>query len=486
MTGKKAKNKIELVDVLVILLRIAVIGAAVGLFVAAVNPARLSGMISKNTSLFTSVSSYSGLKSGFTRALSRGWIEEGTLLTTYIASLITIIGTVVMVAGVCMSLGKIKLKKLGVLLCSIGSVVGFVGMILFVVAHEGFVASSEPGRIEPMFSIGIFLYFAVFAITLLISIGSLIKLPKPTKEDKYEMSPSYKLFLMISPFIILVFLFSYLPLWGWRYAFYDFKPGFDLTSENFTGFKWFTFLFQNSATRNDIMRVLKNTLGMSGIGIATSWLPMVFAIFLSEMTSNKTRRVVQTFTTIPNFISWVLVYSVAFALFSTEGFVNSMLISLGIIEQGSNFLMNGNNLWLKMWLWGSWKGLGWGAIIYIAAISGIDQQLYEAATVDGAGRFKKMWHITVPGLIPTYCVLLLMSVAGILSNGMDQYFVFKNAITKDSIEVLDLYVYMLGLGSGNSNIPLATVVSMCKSIVSIVLLFIANNVAKLIRGDSIV
>ena len=121
---------------------------------------------------------------------------------------------------------------------------------------------------------------------------------------------------------------------------------------------------------------------------------------------------------------------------------------------------------------------------FIAAISGIDQQLYEAATVDGAGRFQRMWNITVPSLIPTFCVLLLMSIANILSNGMDQYLVFENSTNTSSIMVLDLYVYKLGIGQGQ--IPLSTVIGMVKSVVSVTLLFAANGISKLIRGESIV
>lgn len=147
-------------------------------------------------------------------------------------------------------------------------------------------------------------------------------------------------------------------------------------------------------------------------------------------------------------------------------------------------LMGGNHVWLQMLAWGLWKGIGWSAIIYIAAISGIDQQLYEAATVDGAGRFQRMWNITVPSLIPTFCVLLLMSIANILSNGMDQYLVFENSTNTNAIMVLDLYVYKLGIGQGQ--IPLSTVIGMVKSLVSVTLLFGANGISKLIRGESIV
>ena len=198
----------------------------------------------------------------------------------------------------------------------------------------------------------------------------------------------------------------------------------------------------------------------------------------------KFRRVVQTLTTVPNFISWVLVYAIAFCIFSTDGFVSSLMVNAGIWKEGVNMLMGGSHVWLQMLAWGLWKGIGWSAIIYIAAISGIDQQLYEAATVDGAGRFQRMWNITVPSLIPTFCVLLLMSIANILSNGMDQYLVFENSTNTSSIMVLDLYVYKLGIGQGQ--IPLSTVIGMVKSVVSVTLLFAANGISKLIRGESIV
>lgn len=482
MAEKKGKSSSS---ILMILHRLVIIVSAIGVFIPMFNPARLSGAISKNASFFTCATSYSTIGSNFVRALSRDWIDQKTLTMTYVATLIAIIGVVLIIAGGCMSLGEIKFKRLGTKVSIIGSIVGLIGMVIYFPAHLGFAATSNPDRIEPMFATGIWIYIVLFLATLLLALVLIFTLPKHTENDKYEMVSKYKLFLMIIPFVVLVIVFSYLPLWGWRYSFFDYKPGSELTKDTFVGFKWFKFLFNNAATRADIYRVIKNTLGLSGIGIATSWLPMVFAIFLSEITANKTRRLVQTFTTIPNFISWVLVYTVAFALFSTEGFVNSMLIDLGIIDVGTNFLMSGEHIWLKMWAWGTWKGLGWGAIIYLAAISGIDQQLYEAATVDGAGRFKKMWHITVPGLIPTYCVLLLMSVASILSNGMDQYLVFKNAMNKDTIEVLDLYVYTLGIGSGG-NIPLATLVGMLKSVISVVLLFAANKISAVIRGNSIV
>lgn len=465
-------------------LRIAILLSVLFLFIPALNPARVSGAMNRNMSLFTSGISYSSLIDGFGRAFKKGWVMESSFRLLYGASLVLCLGIIANALSGCMTLGNIKMKKLSNLIMTVSCVVQVAGLVGIYVAYTQIAQTEKPNKIEPVFPNGFWLVVAVAVITLVLSLIQIILLSKSQKEEKFEMQTKFKLFLMYMPFIALVAVFSYLPLWGWRYAFFNYKVGDSLSMDNFAGFKWFTELFNNRATVRDIVNVLKNTLAMSGLGILTSWIPMAFAIFLSEIKNMKFRRFVQTFTTVPNFISWVLVYAIAFCIFSTDGFLSSILVNTGIWDQGQNLLMGNEHTWLKMWAWGMWKGVGWSAIIYIAAISGIDQQLYEAATVDGAGRFQKMWHITVPGLIPTFCVLLLMSVANILSNGMDQYLVFKNATNADTIRVLDLYVYELGIGKGS--IPLTTVVSMLKSIISVTLLFLANGVSKLIRGESIV
>lgn len=307
---------------------------------------------------------------------------------------------------------------------------------------------------------------------------------KKKKKTRLIDQGGFRLWLLSVPFLILIFLFSYLPLYGWIYALFDYKPGRALLDCEFVGLENFTRMFADKYAFQDIVRVLKNTLGMSLIGIVTSGLPMIFAVFLAEIKNKPYRKAVQTLTTIPNFISWVLVYSVAYAMFSVnDGFVNRLLIELGVIDEGINFLASDDHVWLSMWLWGTWKGLGWSAIMYIAALTGIDQSQYEAAAVDGAGRMQKILHITIPGLLPTYFVLLLLSIANLVNNGMEQYFVFQNAMNKEYIEVLDLYVYnqgMIGI-----NYSYSTAVSILKSIVSVTLLFVANLGSKLTRGESI-
>lgn len=303
------------------------------------------------------------------------------------------------------------------------------------------------------------------------------------KMRKYNKN-GVRLFLMTVPFILLTFAFSYMPLSGWCYAFFDYKAGFKLFDCNFVGFKHFVAPFENVVLRENMFRVLRNTFAMSGLGILTSFLPMFFAIMLSELSSNKFRKFVQTVTTIPNFISWVLVYSLAYAMFSVEdGFVNQILMDMGVIDVGINFLASSNHVWLTMWLYGVWKSLGWSAIMYVAAITSIDQSLYEAAAVDGANRFQKIRHIVIPSLLPTFFILLIMAIANFLNNGMDQYFVFGNPMNKEYIEVLDLYVYNQGM-IGN-NISYSTAIGIWKSFVSIVLLFSVNGLSKKIRGESI-
>ena len=306
------------------------------------------------------------------------------------------------------------------------------------------------------------------------------------KKQKSKMKDigGKKLFLMTLPFLIIIFIFAYVPLFGWSFAFFDYKAGHKLLNTNFVGLKYFMVPFSNSILRADIVRVMRNTLAMSFLGIGTSMLPMFFAIFLSEIGFRPYRKVVQTLTTIPHFISWVLVYSVVWSLFSlNDGFVNHLLLKLNLVDAPIAFLGTSNNVWITQWAYGTWKNLGWNAILYISSLNSIDSMLYEAAEIDGAGRFAKIFYITIPGLLPTFFVLLMLSIGNLLNNGMEQYYIFQTAMNKEYIEVLDLYVYNQGI-RGN-NISYATAVGMLKSLVSLTLLFIANWFSKFVRGESI-
>lgn len=295
---------------------------------------------------------------------------------------------------------------------------------------------------------------------------------------------SYKEFLYILPFIILVAVFSYYPLYGWVYAFFDYRPPFPLSMDQFVGLKWFKSMVENKVKVMELLKVLRNTFAISGLSLLFSWFPMIFAVFLNEIKCTPFKKIVQTVTTLPNFISWVLVYSIAYCIFNSTGVVNAVLMNLGIIESPELFLQSSEHIWFKMWLWLTWKNAGWSAIMYIAAISGIDEEMKEAARVDGASRMQIIRHVTIPSILPTYFVLVFLNLANFLSNGMEQFYVFQNAFNKEYIQVLDLYVYNLAMGSGGYS--LSTAISMFKSVVSVLLLCVTNGISKLVRGEGFI
>jgi ABC-type polysaccharide transport system permease subunit len=295
------------------------------------------------------------------------------------------------------------------------------------------------------------------------------------KHDKKNWS----LFFIALPFMLLLIMFQYVPIAGWVISFFDYKPGRPLTAESFIGLKYFKIIF----TDIDILSALKNTLTFTGIGYLLSPLPMIVAILLNEISNKRFRKTAQTLTTLPHFIGWVIVYSLAYAIFSSEGIVNTILSQLGVDSQTS-MLTNKDAVYAFQTCIRQWKHLGWDTIIYVAAISGIDQELYEAASIDGAGRFKRALHITIPSLLPTFIVLFIIGIGNFVNTGYEQYYIFKNPIVANNIEVLDLYIYRMGLQL--QDYSYATAVGMVKSLISIVMVLSVNKLAKRIRGSAII
>lgn len=294
---------------------------------------------------------------------------------------------------------------------------------------------------------------------------------------------SYKLFFYVLPGLLIVFLFNYFPIWGWLYAFFQYKPGKSLFDCTFVGLKNFKALFSNPVMVNNLLRVLKNTFGIHLLSYLFSPLPMLFAIFLSELPSKRFKKVAQSLTTLPHFIGWVVVYTLFTSLLAPNGAINNLCIKLGILEKSVNFLASGEHVWIKQVLIQLWKSIGWDSVIYFAAIAGIDQELYEAAMMDGASKLQRIWYITLPNLLNTFFVLLIIKIGNFLNTGYEQYMIFENPMNKEAIEVLDLYVYNLGLGSGQISFSVA--VGIMKSIVAFVLFFSANAISKKVRGESV-
>jgi ABC-type polysaccharide transport system permease subunit len=290
------------------------------------------------------------------------------------------------------------------------------------------------------------------------------------------------LFYMALPSLIMILLFSYGPMWGWSMAFIDYTPGISILESSFQGLKNFRDLFRGGS---EFLMVLRNTFVLSGLRILCMPLPMIFALLLSEVRNTKFKRTVQTLASLPHFISWIIVYSLFFSMLSVDdGLINRILVEkLQILDRGKDWLADPKLSWGLMTFAGVWKSLGWSAIIYLAAISGIDPELYQAAKVDGANRFQQVLHITIPGILPTFAVILVISMGNLINTGFDQYFVFHNPMVHEKIEVLETYAYRIGLI--NLNFSYSTAVGVFRSLISISMLIIANYINKKILGRGI-
>lgn len=290
----------------------------------------------------------------------------------------------------------------------------------------------------------------------------------------------WKLTLLAMPFVLHLIIFSYVPLLGWGLAFTNYRPGRKLEKLEFVGLKYFKLI---GYYWDDISNALINTLAISLLSMLTSVFPVLFAICLNEVRSKGMKKIIQTLTTLPNFIGWVIVYSFAFGLLASTGNVNELLKDMGLIEESIGFLTNPDWSWMMMILIGMWKGLGWAAIVYLAAIAGIDSTLYEAVKVDGGGRFACIRHVTIPGILPTYVVLFILDIGNILSTGTEKYLLFSNSVTMRKLETLDLFTYRMGIMT--QDYSFATAVSVVKAIISITLVLFANKLAKKVRGENV-
>lgn len=289
------------------------------------------------------------------------------------------------------------------------------------------------------------------------------------------------LYGMSLPFIVIVFIFSYLPVWGWLMAFQNYKPGKGIFEQKWVGLDHFAALFAD----DKFYLVLRNTLAMSFMGLIVGFtIPILFAVLLNELRGSVFKRTVQTISYLPHFVSWVVVAGIVTKMLSTDGgAVNQLLMWLGLIDQPIQFMAQGNLFWYIVTGSDIWKEMGWSAIIYLAAITGIDQEQFEAAKVDGASRIRQIWHITLPSIAPTIAILLIMSIGHLISIGFEKQFLLGNPLVVDYSEVLDLYALNYGLGMGRFSF--GTAIGMFNSVVSIILLLLANGVFKKFTKQSI-
>lgn len=274
-------------------------------------------------------------------------------------------------------------------------------------------------------------------------------------------------------FVVYGVIFYYLPLGGWIMAFQNYKPKDGFWHSQFVGLDKFKFLF----TDDGFLKVIRNTLAMGVINlIATFVMAILFAILLNEIRSQFGKKAVQTISYLPHFLSWIIVTGILHDALSTNGIINELLMKLHIIDSTINFFAHPTYFWPIVAFSNVWKETGWNAIIYLAAITAIAPCLYEAASIDGAGRWAKIKYITIPGIKSTIMILLLMNVGNILNAGFEVQYLLGNGLVKSVSETIDIYVLKWGISQNDYS--LGTAAGIFKSVVSIILIVIANQMAR--------
>ena len=295
------------------------------------------------------------------------------------------------------------------------------------------------------------------------------------KKTKWMILSKQKMLILMSvPFVLYIILFRYVPLWGWTMAFQDYKPYKSFSQQTWVGLKWFVQLF----TEKEFLLSLRNTVGMSLISTALGYITaIILAVFLNEVRYIGVKKFVQTVSYLPHFLSWVIVTSLVANVLSVEdGILNDILLWLGIVKQPVQWLAVQKYFWHIIGWTYVWKEVGWNTIVYLGAMTAIDPCLYEAAQIDGCGRLRKIWHITLPGIKPTIIIMMIMSAGHILDANFEMPYLLQNGMIQDVAETIDIYV--LKYGFKLSRYGLATAAGIFKNAVNILLLIIANTIAK--------
>lgn len=301
---------------------------------------------------------------------------------------------------------------------------------------------------------------------------ALSQLGKDMKKDKY-------LYLLALPGIIYFIIFKYFPVGGLVIAFQNYSPYFGIGKSEWVGLEHFIRFFSN----DDFWILLRNTLMISLMNIVLFFpLPIILSIMLNELRGMAFKRFVQTVIYIPHFLSWVLIAGLTFLMLSqSEGVVNKLIVEFG--GEPIGFLTTADYFWGLLTGQVMWKEAGWGTIIFLAAIAGVDPQLYEAAVVDGAGRFRKIWHITLPAIRNVIVILFILRMGSVLDVGFEQVYLMMNGAVSDVADVFDTYVYRNGVQQGQFSY--STAIGLFKSIVGIILVVMANKMAKRFGEDGV-
>ena len=300
-------------------------------------------------------------------------------------------------------------------------------------------------------------------------------LPKSKQSFGGYMKRYWQLYALLFLPLLYLLIFKYIPMLYVQIAFKKYQLGmsvWDMPLAKHAGMEYFMKAFKS----NDFIQALKNTVSLNFLDLIVGFpAPIIFALILNELVFKRFKRVVQTIAYMPHFLSWVIIYGLALQLFApSTGFVNMIIQNMGF--EPIPFL-NSSSHWVGTYIGlGVWQSFGWTSIIYLAAIAGINPELYEAASVDGAGRFKKMWHITLPGIKSTIVVLLVMNLGNILGSGFDRPFALQNKLVMDVANVLSTYVYKVGIKG--LQFSLTTAIGLFQSLVCVIFLLLANWLAR--------
>lgn len=294
-----------------------------------------------------------------------------------------------------------------------------------------------------------------------------------------------QIFLMAMAGVSFLLIFAYIPMIGIVIGFknmdYSLNIMKDLVNKPFVGIDNFVKFMKDA----QFISVITNTLSLSILELVCTFpLPIIFALFLNEIRNSRVRRVIQTSTYFPYFISWVVYGGIVMAFLSSDGgFINSMLIQLGLLDTPINFMSRSENFYTIVIVSSAIKGIGWSSVIYVAAIAGVDTAIYEAAHIDGANRVQTALHVTLPSIAPTITVLLLLAISGILGSGFDRIYMLQNPLNLIKSEVIDTYIYKVGISQ--RRFSFTTAVGVFRSVIAVLLLTGSNLLSKKATGNGL-
>lgn len=285
---------------------------------------------------------------------------------------------------------------------------------------------------------------------------------------------------MVLPGVVFMIIFCFMPIYGLSIAFKNYTVVDTLSSAKWVGFDNFSIAFRDRFFWKSVV----NTLGISSLKLLIGFtVPIVLSVMIYEVKEGPFKRIMQTISYLPHFLSWIVLGGMMISWMSTTGMFNEILQSLGFVSESKNILLDANKYWFIAVLSDVWKEAGWGTILYLAAMAGIDSTYYEAAKIDGASRLRQIFHITLPLLKPIICLNLILTVSGLLKSNLDQTLVLMNSQNRAKAEVIDSYVYRMGITQGDFSY--AAAVGLGVSIVSVILLLTANYFTSKINEESV-